>query len=64
MALTIGGALPNKLPSMVERVGLVLGRGVWVMNCNLNKKWCSRCSVESICCIEGLCDICKEGASK
>ena len=31
MALTIGRALPNKLPSMVERGGLVLGRGVRAM---------------------------------
>lgn len=28
--------------------------------CDLNKEWCERCSVESICCAESLCDICKE----
>ena len=31
MALTIGGALLNKLPSMVDRVGLLLGLGVRTM---------------------------------
>jgi len=31
LALTIGGALLNKLPPMVERVGLLLGLGVWIM---------------------------------
>jgi hypothetical protein len=31
LAGTIGGTLPNKLAPMVERVGLVLGRGVCVM---------------------------------
>lgn len=31
MALTIGGALLNKLAPMVDRVGLLLGRGVWTM---------------------------------
>ena len=31
MALTISGALFNKLPPMVERVGLLLGLGVWIM---------------------------------
>ena len=31
MALTIGGALLNKLPSMVDRGGLLLGRGVRAM---------------------------------
>jgi hypothetical protein len=30
------------------------------MNCDLDSDWCQWCSVESICCIEGLCDICKE----
>lgn len=30
------------------------------MNCNLDTDWCDRCSVESICCIEKLCDVCKE----
>jgi hypothetical protein len=28
-------------------------------NCNLNEDWCGHCSVETICCIENLCDICK-----
>ena len=32
MALTIGGTLLNKLPSMVDRGGLLLGRGVWIMS--------------------------------
>ena len=27
--------------------------------CDTNKEWCDVCSVESICCIEGLCDLCK-----
>jgi len=34
LALTIGGTLFNKLAPMVDRVGLLLGRGVWIMNCN------------------------------
>ena len=37
MALTIGGALLNKLPPMVDRGGLLLGRGVWAMNDTLKK---------------------------
>lgn len=28
--------------------------------CDLVDDWCTRCSVESICCAEKLCDICKE----
>lgn len=28
--------------------------------CDFNKEWCEWCSVESICCIEGLCDVCKK----
>ena len=28
--------------------------------CDTTKEWCDRCSVESICCVEGLCDLCKE----
>lgn len=32
MAFTISRALLNKLPSMVDRGGLLLGRGVWAMN--------------------------------
>ena len=47
LALTIGRALPNKLPSMVERGGLVLGRGVWAMSDTdplKNKFWnCPKC---------------------
>ena len=31
MALTLSWILLNKLPSMVDRVGLLLGRGVWTM---------------------------------
>lgn len=30
------------------------------MNCNLDEDWCDRCSVETVCCTEKLCDICKE----
>ena len=37
MALTIGGALFNKLPPMVDRSGLLLGRGVWAMSDTLKK---------------------------
>ena len=37
MALTIGGTLPNKLPPMVDRGGLLLGRGVWAMSDTLKK---------------------------
>ena len=37
MALTIGGALLNQLPSMVDRSGLLLGRGVWAMSDTLKK---------------------------
>jgi hypothetical protein len=33
------------------------------MKCDLDKDWCERCSVESICCAEKLCDICREGES-
>lgn len=28
------------------------------MKCNLDREWCERCSVESVCCDEKLCDIC------
>jgi hypothetical protein len=37
LALTIGGALLNKLPPMVDRSGLLLGRGVWAMSDTLKK---------------------------
>jgi hypothetical protein len=30
--------------------------------CDTNKEWCDECSVESVCCIEELCDLCKEVA--
>jgi hypothetical protein len=33
----IGGALLNKLPPMVDRGGLLLGRGVWVMSRELEQ---------------------------
>ena len=46
MALTIGGALFNKFPPMVDRGGILLGRGVWVMSYN-----CSSCVIRGI----GLC---------
>lgn len=46
MALTIGRALPNQLALMVERGGILLGRGVWVMSLN-----CSACVIRGI----GLC---------
>ena len=29
-------------------------------HCDLDKDWCNRCSVESICCIEELCDVCRK----
>lgn len=29
------------------------------MKCNTEKDWCDRCSVEVICCVERLCDVCK-----
>lgn len=32
-----------------------------VLNCNLDGEWCDYCSVESICCVELLCDICLDG---
>jgi hypothetical protein len=35
-----------------------------MIECDLDKDWCERCSVESICCAENLCDICREGESK
>ena len=34
MAFTTGRALLNKLPPMVDRVGLLLGSGVRAMNCD------------------------------
>ena len=43
---TISGTLLNKLPSMVDGGGLVLGRGVWAMSYN-----CSSCVIRGI----GLC---------
>jgi len=46
LALTIGRALPHKLPSMANAYGLLLGRGVWVMSYN-----CSSCVIRGI----GLC---------
>jgi hypothetical protein len=30
------------------------------MKCDLTKEWCERCSVESVCCEEKLCDFCVE----
>lgn len=30
------------------------------MKCDMSKEWCEYCSVETICCEEKLCDICKE----
>jgi len=46
LALTIGRALPHKLPPMANAYGLLLGRGVWVMSYN-----CSSCVIRGI----GLC---------
>ncbi len=47
MALTIGGTIGwtlfNKLPSMVERLRLVLGSGVWVMSIT-----CTSCAIKGI----------------
>lgn len=37
MALTTGRALPNQLPLMVDRSGLLLGRGVRTMSDTLKK---------------------------
>lgn len=37
MALTLSGTLLNKLPPMVDRGGLLLGRGVWAMSDTLKK---------------------------
>ena len=34
------------------------------MMCDTSKDWCDKCSVESICCEEQLCDLCKEGESE
>jgi hypothetical protein len=33
--------------------------GASMSKCQLDKEWCDWCSVESICCIESLCDVCK-----
>jgi len=46
LALTIGRALPHKLPPMANAYGLLLGRGVWVMSYN-----CASCVIRGI----GLC---------
>ena len=27
--------------------------------CDTDKEWCDRCSVESVCCVEKLCDLCE-----
>ena len=43
MAGTIGGALLNKLASMVDRGGLLLGSGVWVMSIT-----CTSCAIKGI----------------
>jgi hypothetical protein len=47
LALTIGGTIGwtlfNKLPSMVERLRLVLGSGVWVMSIT-----CTSCAIKGI----------------
>jgi len=48
LALTIGGALLNKLPSMVERGGLLLGSGVWAMSDTLILSPCDNCGVEYV----------------
>lgn len=31
------------------------------VKCNLEDRWCERCSVESIVCAEQSCDVCKGG---
>jgi len=46
LAGTIGGALLNKLAPMVDTCGLLLGRGVWLMNIT-----CSACLIRG----EGIC---------
>ena len=38
---------------------LISTKGYKMPNCDLESDWCEWCSVESICCIEGLCDVCK-----
>jgi len=43
LAFTISGALLNKLPSMVDGDGLLLGRGVWVMSIT-----CTSCAIRGI----------------
>ena len=48
MALTIGGALLNQLSPMVERGGLLLGRGVWAMSDTLILSPCDNCGVEYV----------------
>ena len=48
MALTIGRALPHKLPSMVDRGGLLLGRGVWAMSDILVLNPCDNCGVKYV----------------
>jgi len=48
LALTIGRTLPNQLPIMVERLRLVLGRGVWAMSDTLILSPCDNCGVEYV----------------
>ena len=43
MALTISWTLPNKLPPMVDRGGLLLGRGVRAMSIT-----CTSCTIKGI----------------
>lgn len=40
--------------------GLLMSVVTTTMKCDMSKEWCEYCSVETICCEEKLCDICKE----
>lgn len=50
-------AMLEKANSAFERL---FGKQERESECDFNKEWCEWCSVESICCIEGLCDVCKK----
>jgi len=61
-AYLIGGERFNYCADCVDEHGT---QGEQMSKCQLDKEWCDWCSVESICCIESLCDVCKEeGESK
>jgi len=57
LALTLSWTLLNKLPSMVDTCGLLLGRGVWSMSDLLT---CVNCAYEIDQASKiGLCDNCQ-----